>query len=162
MRRDVHRAAPGLLAVGLAVTLALAGCAPSPTPAPSPSVTATPSATATPTPTGPVLEPGGTATQNLPFFSSIVDAVAAGPAALQGRAYIDALVAAGFDKSAMEVTQDLTTVGNQADSIQFSVRWQGECLVGQVGPSVSGPQTRVLPEVPGGTCLVGQTRPIDW
>lgn len=126
------------------------------------SVSSTATATATPTPTGPALVIGGSAAQNLPFFTQIVSQVAAGPAATQGRAYIDALTGAGFDKSAMEVTNDQTTVGNQADSIQFSVKWNGQCLVGQVGPSVSGPQTRVLPLTPEGTCLVGQTRQIDW
>lgn len=153
------------IAACLGVVLMLAGCTtatPAPTPTASVTTTATATATPTPTPTGPALEPSGSASQNLAYFTSIVSAVAAGPQATQGRAYVDALVAGGFDKSAMEVTQDLTTVGNQADSIQFSVKWKGECLVGQVGPSVPGPQTRVLPLVPEGTCLVGQTRPIDW
>jgi len=133
---------------------------PAPSTASSPVESSTPSTT--PTPTGPTLTLDGTATQNLPYFRSIVDAVAAGPQATEGRAYIDALTSAGFNKADMEVTQDLTTVGNQADSIQFSVKWSGECLVGQVGPSVPGPQARVLPLLPEGTCLVGQTRPIDW
>lgn len=163
MRSDFHRAVPALAAVGLGLALALTGCAPStPAPTPTPTVSLTPTATPTPTPAGPELVPDGTATQNLPFFASIVAQVAAGPQSTQGRAYVDALTVAGFEKSAMEVTQDLTTVGNQADSIQFSVKWKGECLVGQVGPSVPGPQTRVLPLAPEGTCLVGQTRPIDW
>ncbi len=149
--------------LALALALALTGCTPG-GPAATHSATAstTPTTTPSPTPTGPAIVPDGSATQNLPFFRSIVDQVAEGPQAAQGRAYVDALVAAGFDKGAMQVTQDLTTVGNQADSIQFSVKWKGECLVGQVGPSVPGPQTRVLPLVPEGTCLVGQTRPIDW
>jgi len=42
------------------------------------------------------------------------------------------------------------------------VRWSGECLVGQVGPSTPEPVAVVLPLVPTGTCLIGQTRPIDW
>lgn len=163
MRNVGQRAVPFSLAACVGVVLMLSGCTTAaPTPTPTLSVSLTPTATPTPTPTGPALMPNGSATQNLPYFTSIVDAVASGPQAAQGRAYIDALTAGGFDKSAMEVTQDLTTVGNQADSIQFSVTWKGECLVGQVGPSVPGPQARVLPLVPEGTCLVGQTRPIDW
>ncbi len=80
-----------------------------------------------------------------------------------GRAYIDALVAAGFDRSAMQVTQDVSTVGNPAESIQFSVRWgDDECLVGQVGPSTGQPVTVVLPQLAEGRCLVGETRAIDW
>lgn len=106
--------------------------------------------------------PEGSAAQNLPIFAAVVNQIAATDARFQGRAYIDALVAVGFPKSEMEVTNDLTTVGNPADSIQFSVRWAGECLVGQVGPSTPAPTAVVLPLLPGGTCLVGQTRLIDW
>jgi hypothetical protein len=140
--------------------LVMAGCTPSPAPTPSASRSVT--ASATPSPTGPVLVPEGTATENLPLFTAVMNQVAATDARVQGRAYIDALVAAGFPKSAMQVTNDLTTVGNPADSIQFSVRWDDECLVGQVGPSTPAPTALVLPLVPGDTCLIGQTRPIDW
>ncbi len=85
------------------------------------------------------------------------------PDAASGRAYIDALVAAGFDKSAMQVTEDTTTIGDPAESIQFSVLWHdGECLVGQVGPATGAPVVAVLPAVGDGRCLIGDTRPIDW
>ncbi|MBU4466432.1 MAG: hypothetical protein KKH75_11365, partial [Actinobacteria bacterium] len=67
-----------------------------------------------------------------------------------GRAYVDALVAAGFDKTAMQVTNDTSTVGDPAESIQFSVRWGSECLVGQVGPTIGTPVTAVLPVLGGG------------
>ena len=70
--------------------------------------------------------------------------------------------AAGFDKAAMQVTRDTSTVGNPAESIQFSVRWGDECLVGQVGPATGDPVTVVVPGLAEGTCLVGETRPIDW
>lgn len=130
-------------------------------PAPSTSAaTAGPSTSATPS--APALVPGGSAEDNLPLFRAVMDEVAATDARAQGRAYIDALVAAGFPKAAMEVTQDRTSVGNPADSIQFSVRWDDECLVGQVGPSTPAPTALVLPLTPEGTCLVGDTRPIDW
>lgn len=145
--------------------LALTGCAPAAAPDPAPATaTAAPPATPTPspTPTGPVLVPGGSATQNLPLFQAVMNAVAATEARAQGAAYVDALAAAGFDKSDMQVTDDVTTVGDQADSIQFSVRWAGECLVGQVGPSIPAPTALVLPLLPGEACLIGQTRPIDW
>ena len=80
-----------------------------------------------------------------------------------GRAYIDALITAGFDREAMQVTQDQTTVGNPAESLQFSVRWgDDECLVGQVGPSTGQVVTEVLPQLAEGRCLIGATRPIDW
>lgn len=147
-------------AIGLIGAIGLAGCTTAPAVVPSSSA---PAATpATPAPTGPVLVPDGSASDNLPLFTEVMEAVAATDARAQGRAYIDALVAAGFPKAAMEVTNDQTTVGNPADSIQFSVRWAGECLVGQVGPSVPTPTAMVLPLVPGDTCLIGQTRAIDW
>lgn len=106
--------------------------------------------------------PNGTAQQNLPFFTSVVDGVWAGPQQAAGRAYIDALVAAGFPKSAMQVTPDQTTIGNPADSIQFSVLWNGTCLVGQVGPAIGKAVTEAVPELATGGCLLGSTRPIDW
>ena len=109
-----------------------------------------------------VFEPDGTAADNLPWFMQIVRQVWAGPDQVKGRAYVDALVAGGFDKAAMQVTKDESTVGNPAESIQFSVLWKGECLVGQVGPATGDPVAVVLPELGTGTCLLGETRPIDW
>lgn len=147
----------------LAIVVAgmLTACTGDVEPAPSTSAaTAGPSTSATPS--APALVPGGSAEDNLPLFRAVMDEVAATDARAQGRAYIDALVAAGFPKAAMEVTQDRTSVGNPADSIQFSVRWDDECLVGQVGPSTPAPTALVLPLTPEGTCLVGDTRPIDW
>lgn len=109
-----------------------------------------------------MLVPDGTADENLPLFSAVVAGVWATPQQVTGQAYVDALVAAGFDKSAMQLTPDQSTVGNPAESIQFSVRWGQDCLVGQVGPSTGAPVTVVLPALGEGTCLVGDTRPIDW
>lgn len=157
-----------MLAVAL-TGLLLAGCtAPvegsdSTAPTPSASVatpTSTPSAEPT-TPAAPQLVPGGSASANLPVFTSVVDAVWASPDSVTGRAYIDALVATGFDKSAMQLTPDTTTVGNPAETIQFSVLVGEECLVGQVGPATGTAVTAVLPAL-GGSCLVGATRAIDW
>ncbi|WP_431800870.1 DUF6993 domain-containing protein [Microbacterium sp. bgisy203] len=164
MRPSASRPLRSMTAVAVVAGILLfAGCTPTPEPSPSTSAsTAAPAPSATPTPTGPVLVPDGSAADNLPLFTAVMDQVAATDARAQGRAYVDALVAAGFDKAAMEVTNDQTTVGNPADSIQFSVKWGEECLVGQVGPSTPVPTALVLPLTPSGTCLVGQTRPIDW
>ncbi len=118
-----------------------------------------------PTPTleaGPVFVPDGTAEDNLPLFASVVSAVWATPAQAQGRAYVDALAAAGFDKATMQVTNDQSTVGNPAESIQFSVQWEDSCLMGQVGPATGEPVAVVMPALPTGGCLIGKTRPIDW
>lgn len=151
-----------VVAGSLAATLA--GCAPTvePTATPSPTQTVTASPSATPTPTGPVFVAGGSAEDNLPLFAQVVQTVAASADKAKGRAYVDALVAAGFDKPAMELTADRTTVDNPVDSLQVAVAWEGECLVGQVGPSTPRPTAVVLPALPAGDCLVGETRPIDW
>lgn len=134
----------------------------SPDESPTVTTTTTPTVTPSPTPTAPVLHPSGTAEENLPFFTSIVEAVWGTPEQVHGRAYIDALVAGGFDKAAMQVTLDRTTVDEAADSIQFSVQWGSKCLVGQVGPSTGAPFTTIVPVLADGVCLIGKTRPIDW
>lgn len=142
--------------------LALSACAPSPQPTASPSTTASPLPGAT-IPAEPTLVPDGTAADNLPVFTRIAEGIWATDQRGAGRAYIDALVAAGFDREAMQVTQDQTTVGNAAESLQFSVRWgEDECLIGQVGPSTGQVVTAVMPQLAEGRCLVGATRPIDW
>lgn len=154
-----------LLALAAAVTLA--GCTPvapegeSTVTAP-PAATAGPSASSSEVPAAPKLMPGGSAADNLPLFSQVVQSVWAGGDRATGRAYVDALVAAGFDRAAMQVTADQSTIGNPAESIEFSVRWQDECLVGQVGPSIGDPVSAVLPGLSSGGCLIGQTRAIDW
>lgn len=148
-----------------ALILLLSACAPVAAPTPKPTATseAPENPTATPEPQGPVLVADGSATDNLPLFTAITAQVWATDQRGSGRAYIDALVAAGFDRGAMQVTQDQTTVGNAAETLQFSVRWgEKECLVGQVGPSTGEPVTVVLPQLAEGRCLVGSTRAIDW
>lgn len=143
--------------------LLLTACTPEPveTPEPTAPVEATPSAS--PTPSAPTFVPDGSAEDNLPIFTAVTEAVWASDDRVSGRAYIDALVAAGFDKAAMQVTADRSTVGNPAESIQFSVRWGDDaCLVGQVGPSTGEPQAVVMEQLAEGRCLVGDTRVIDW
>ncbi|MGY4857125.1 DUF6993 domain-containing protein [Cryobacterium sp. AP23] len=149
----------------LIVGLGLTGCAD--TAAGVPASTGSPSATASaaPTPTeaaAPALAPDGTATDNLAFFDSVIAGTLATEANPPGRTIIDALVAAGFVKADLEVTSDTTTKGEPADSIQFSARVNGECIVGQNGPSSGGYHSVVVPLLATGTCLVGATRQIDW
>jgi hypothetical protein len=62
----------------------------------------------------------------------------------------------------MEVTLDTTTIGNAADSIQFSVKWGESCLIGQNGTGVGGYHSTVGRVLGTGTCLIGKTRTIDW
>lgn len=155
----------GVAAVAASVLLCVActaqPVAPSTTPTPTPSASASvaPSPTADP---GPQLYPEGTAADNLPLFAQVTDDVWAGAERASGRAYIDALVAAGFPKDAMQVTADQTTIGNPADTIEFSVRWGEDCLLGQVGPEIGEAVSVVLPALADGRCLIGATRTIDW
>nr|WP_208379942.1 hypothetical protein [Microbacterium endophyticum] len=157
---------PAVVVALVALGVVVVGCTAT---EPTPSGTATTSAVATSEPAAspteepaPTLVPDGTADENLPFFAQIVQDVWAGPDSVSGRAYIDALSSAGFDKGSMQVTQDMTTVGNAAESIQFSVLIGEDCLVGQVGPATGQAVTVVLPVLGTGTCLLGDTRPIDW
>lgn len=142
--------------------LTLAGCGPTPTPGPE-TTSAGPTPGTPAAPDGPQYLPEGTADDNLPLFSAVTAAVWGSEQRASGRAYIDALTDAGFDRGAMQVTQDATTVGNPVESLQFSVRWgDTECLVGQVGPSTGEPVTLVMPQLAEGRCLIGATRAIDW
>lgn len=151
-------------AIAAAAVLALAACAPA---APADSHTKTPTATAAPSaePTAsapPALQPDGTAADNLAYFDSIAGAVLAADPAAGGEAFINALVAGGFNKADLEVGFDRTTVDLAADSVPWAVRFNGECLLGQFGPASGGYHSLVAPILPSGTCLVGATRPIDW
>jgi len=156
-----RRSMRATLSLTAAVLLAT-GCAPSPQPEPAPTQSAaTPTGTAT-DPTGPVLVPDGSAEDNLLLFTTVAQSVWESPQNAQGRAYVDALVAAGYDKGAMQVTQDASTIGSAAETLQFSVQWGEDCLLGQVGPVTGALVTAVAPALAGGGCLLGETRPIDW
>ncbi|HEX5858445.1 MAG TPA: hypothetical protein VFY91_10100 [Microbacterium sp.] len=178
MTRHPDRRPGAVVAAALALSLALvlAGCTGDSPAEPVPSSTsagpgsagpdASPSSAAPgdePSAAPPVaLLPDGSAAENLPYFAGLTNQVWSSESRGEGRAYIDALVAGGFDKAAMQVTRDESTVGNPAESIQFSVLWKGECLIGQVGPATGDPVAVVARPLEGGGCLVGNTRPIDW
>lgn len=155
--------AAGLVLLAGSLAGSLIGCV-SATPVPAttaPTASSTPSATSTPA-GEPALVPGGTAEQNLPFFDKVNRATLAANPAAKGRDFIDALVAAGFDKSAMQLTVDTTTIGLAANSVQFSVRLDGGCLIGQNGADAGGYNSMTAPPLATGGCLIGQTRAIDW
>jgi hypothetical protein len=146
------------LVAGLA--LALTGCvsqAPMPVPSSTPTVSAEPTPT---TPPEPELDLQGTAADNLEYFDKVNTELVAAGGSLDGRSFIDNLVAAGFAKSSMEVTPDRTSINAQADQVQFSVRLNGTCLIGQYGGGTyNGVAASILAD---GKCLIGTTRPIDW
>ncbi|MEV7798027.1 hypothetical protein AB0O14_02970 [Microbacterium foliorum] len=164
LRRPDSSASRAAIATGVATTLVLllTSCGPTTPPTPEPTgAGGSPSPSASPS--VPVYVAGGSADDNLPLFAAVTGSVWASDQRASGRAYIDALTAAGFDRAAMQVTQDVTTVGNPVESLMFAVRWgDTECLVGQVGPSTGEPVTVVMPQLAEGRCLVGTTRAIDW
>jgi hypothetical protein len=141
------------------VVLVLAGCTPEveETPPPAPSASATPTETAAP---APVLDPAGDATANLAYFDMVNRALLATTPLPSGQQSIENLVAAGFAKADMEVSSDTTLDGDAADAIQFSVRINGSCLVGQTGNS--GYNAIAAPLLGTGKCLIGKTRTIDF
>ena len=146
-----------VLSAAAAVAFALAGCIPSPTPTTTATVQPSPSATPTEAPT---IDLAGTALQNLAYFDQVNQALIAKGGTLDGRAFIDGLVAAGYPKSAMEVTPDRTAVNLQADNVEFSIRLNGTCLIGEYG-NIGYASTTGKP-FSTGTCLAGTTRKIDW
>jgi len=162
-RRLTAVAVGAVMLLGVALTGCAVGPAEPPAPVTATSAAASPSETpsATPDP-DPSLSPDGTASENLAYFNSLAAAVTKANPAADGRAYIDALVVGGFDRAAMEVTFDRTQTGLVADAVQFSVRFAGECLIGQIGPASDGFQSVVAPILSTGLCLVGSTRQIDW
>jgi hypothetical protein len=154
-----------MVGAALLLGVTMTGCAggvaepPATSAAPAPEVSAEPSATPAPAAT---LLPEGSAGENLAYFNVLAAAVTKANPAADGRAYIDALVAGGFDRAAMEVTFDRTQANLVADSVQFSVRFAEECLIGQIGPASDGFHSVVAPILSTGLCLVGVTRQIDW
>ena len=146
----------------LAVILALAGCSvASPKSSPAPATSGVPGAVPTSTSTPvPAYDPTGNASANLAYFVAIGHAKFSDHPDITGRTIVDDLVAAGFDKKAMEITPDKTSIGLQAWNIEFSVKLNGTCLIGQAGNvSFHAFATTVLAS---GHCLIGKTRKIDW
>lgn len=148
----------GRSAIILLLALALTGCAPErPAPMPVPSVTPTATASASASPT-----PDTSAAGHKALFDETNEATvsSAGGANPGGRAFVDALVAVGFDRAQMQVTFDKTAIRLDADNVQFSVLMGSDCLIGQFGNV--GYQSTIQPMLSTGTCLIGNTRPIDW
>ncbi|GAB2449101.1 hypothetical protein HD599_001952 [Conyzicola lurida] len=146
-----------------AAALALAACtADAPTaPVPSTTVSSAPSGEATSTPEPePVLDPAGDAAANLDYFDFVNRALIETVPTPNGQQIVDNLVAAGFAKADMEITPDETVGGETAEAIQFSVRINGSCLIGQTG--TVGYNALAQPLLGTGKCLIGQTRTIDF
>lgn len=116
-----------LLAIALAAPL-LAGCSLLEGPTPETPKRETPAAPAA----APEFFPGGTAEENLPYFTEVLRTYAAGTGPIQGEPIVQAVTDAGFDRSLMQVSFDRTKTSLDADNIFVSVRAGAECLIGQV------------------------------
>lgn len=151
------------IAVGVLAVVSLSGCTGHPSePTRSPSALPTkpaPTDTATSVPE-PTLIADGTATQNKPFFDLVnLRTVRAHPDPV-GADFTDGLAAAGFAKKDMQVTADKTSIGLTPGSLQFSVRWKDQCLIGQYGADIGGYFSEITAPLQTGKCLIGQTVPV--
>ncbi len=140
--------------------LALAGCVQK-TPTAVPSIVPTPSASST-NPAIPVFDPDGTAKQNLAYFNEVGHALLDNnpTAQSQGETIVNWFVAHGFNKADMQVTPDKTSIGLAAWNIEFSVKMNDSCLIGQAGNT--GFQSFATTVLSTGKCLIGTTRTINW
>ncbi|NLT26034.1 MAG: hypothetical protein GXX90_05205 [Microbacteriaceae bacterium] len=159
--RPSRRPAVRLGAVGaaLAAALLLAGCADGADPGPTGTAAGAPTETAGAA--APEYVPGGTAEENKEYFDHVLEPVVAANPAAAPRDLVDALVDAGFDKSAMQVTAAETAIGLEPDMVIVAVMIAGdECLLGQRG--TRGYSSSIQPVFSTGECLIGKPDPIDW
>ena len=162
-RRGARRAGivAGVSLTGVLLGLALSACTAPPTGEPTSRPTSSASASPTPTPEpDPVLLPAGDAEANLPYFDFVNRRLLETVPTPNGQQLVENLVAAGFAKADMEVTPDATVGTEAAETIQFSVRANGTCLIGQTG--AAGYNALAAPLLGTGKCLVGKTRTIDF
>jgi hypothetical protein len=154
-----HVARGCLLATLVVLMLTLIGCAGGGAPESLSTSTRTPGPMIESAP-DPEINLDGDARGNLAFFDLTNTALIAAGGSLDGRAFVDNLVAVGYPRSDMEVTSDRTAIDLPADNIQFAIRLNGTCLIGQYGNIGYASTTARLLNT--GRCLVGNTRPIDW
>ena len=154
-----------IAALLLATSFALAGCVQSNSAteplAPPASVSASPVPTPSSTsPSIPVYDPEGSAAENLAYFNRVGHALLDHDEGADGQTIVNYFVAHGFDKKNMEITPDKTSIGLAAWNIEFSVKMNGTCLIGQAGNVKF--QSTAAPLLSTGKCLIGQTRTINW
>ena len=150
------RSALALGTVAVLTVLVLTGCTQGEPVGPSSSAPAS----SAPADAEPSLSAVSTTEQAFASFDLVNRRVVDAGGATDGRTMVDALVTASFDKAALQVTPDTTSIGREADSVQFSVLWGDDCLIGQVGST--GYASQVAPVLGDGACLVGTTHTIDW
>ena len=112
----------------------------------------------------PEFVPDGSAADNLPVFRHVLQEYADGKSPVEGQPIVDAIVAAGFDRTAMQVTFDRSKTNLVADSIMVSVLIGEDCLIGQVVTADRSVTAAIEPALTDAKniCLIGNTRAIDW
>lgn len=103
--------------------------------------------------------PGGSAAQNEAYFLYVLTEAGAGSERVLGADVRQAVVDAGFDDEAIEITSDTSLIRLPVDSITIALAIDGECLVGQWGKDWL--VTHVTPLLDTGVCLVGDGDSLD-
>lgn len=135
-----------IAALALLATLVLAGCsAADPTPQPT---TGTPASAE-----------GSTGAEDADPELDAFRAALEGGSPADPEALVAALEAAGFDRSAIERTRELDSLGAPVTFLEVAVRVDDGCLVGQVGDGE--PMGLRTSELGGERCLVGDVIALD-
>lgn len=141
-----------LVGASIAMMLGLTACASTPAPAPTPTGSAS---------AAPVFVEGGGAEVNHAYFDDVLQRLLAATPQANSHQLVDALTEAGFDKTRMEVTLDVTTAGLNADYVIVSVKMpDDQCLIGQRG--TQGYSSMAAAPLSTGKCLIGETQQITW
>lgn len=150
---------PGGLALVAALAVLLSGCtSPERRLAPSDHPS---SATTSPATTPATLSPGAELDQQRSLFDATNQATLSANPGAQGLDFIAGLEAQGFTRDTMQLTADITSIGLDAASIQFSVLVGDTCLIGQHSLSPDTYQSEVVPALKTGGCLIGKTVALD-
>lgn len=120
-----------------------------------------PAATAAPLTT---FQPVSGPAENLVLFDALAQQTLSTIQDPSGDDFVNALIAAGAQVSAMQLTSDQTTEGKRVDSVFWSLLIDDDCMVGQYRPLEQDPEkpkyvSTVLAPV-GGKCLIGETDPV--
>lgn len=154
-----------LAAFALLASLVLAGCSSSPLPGPpdsaQPETVASESQPSEPGPSDSEPSPDETPSEGAAADPEL-DALRG---ALQGQspadpeALVAAVVAAGFERSAIERTRELDSLGAPVTFLEIAVKVDDGCLIGQVGDG--DPMAIRAEALGGGRCLVGDVLGVD-
>lgn len=135
-----------LAAIALIGVLALVGCAadvPSPAPSPPPSAT----------------DAGGSADVETDPELDAFRAALEGHSPADPHALVAAVESAGFERSAIERTRELDSLGEPVTFLEIAVRQGESCLLGQVGEGEANALR--ADALGGGRCLVGEIVTVD-